>query len=82
MKIEKEELATILSKFNPWWRGDKIPDLPEWKRAVFGELYKWVKNPPAARATFLSGARQIGKTTLIMQAIQNLLILKIKISNE
>lgn len=73
MKIEKEELATILAKFNPWWRGDQISDLPVWKRAAYGELYKWVKNPPAARATFLSGARQIGKTTLIMQAIDNLI---------
>ncbi|MFT7099003.1 MAG: putative AAA+ superfamily ATPase [Rickettsiales bacterium] len=73
MQIEKEELAGILSKFNPWWRGEKIADLPEWKRASFGELYKWIKNPPASRATFLSGARQIGKTTLIMQAIDKLL---------
>lgn len=73
MKIEKEELTTILAQFNPWWRGEAIADLPSWKRAAFGELYKWVVNPPAARATFLSGARQIGKTTLIMQAIDNLI---------
>jgi predicted AAA+ superfamily ATPase len=73
MKIEKQELDAILSKFNPWWHAEKIADLPTWKRAAFGELYKWVKNPPAARATFLSGARQIGKTTLIMQAIEKLI---------
>ncbi len=73
MKIEKEELAAILAQFNPWWQGEKIPDLPDWKRASFNDLYKWIKNPPAKRATFISGARQIGKTTLIMQAIDNLL---------
>ena len=73
MQIEKEELAAILAQFNPWWRGEAIADLPNWKRASFGELYKWIKNPPAMRATFLSGARQIGKTTLIMQAIDKLL---------
>jgi hypothetical protein len=73
MQIKQEELITILSQFNPWWRGEQIADLPNWKRAAFGELYKWVVNPPAARATFLSGARQIGKTTLIMQAIDNLI---------
>lgn len=73
MKIEKEELTAILAQFNPWWRGESISDLPSWKRAAFGELYKWIVNPPAARATFLSGARQIGKTTLIMQAIDNLI---------
>ncbi len=73
MKIEKEELTAILAQFNPWWRDELIADLPSWKRAAFGELYKWIISPPAARATFLSGARQIGKTTLIMQAIDNLI---------
>jgi predicted AAA+ superfamily ATPase len=73
MKIEKAELIAILAKFNPWWREDKISDLPIWKRASFGELYNWVKNPPVHRAIFLSGARQIGKTTLIMQTIENLI---------
>lgn len=73
MKIEQEELSAILAQFNPWWQGDKIPDLPDWKRASFNDLYKWIKSPPAKRATFISGARQIGKTTLIMQAIDNLL---------
>lgn len=72
MKIETRELATVLSQFNPWWRGEKISDLPTWKRAAFGELYKVIKNPIGGRATFLSGARQIGKTTLIMQAINSL----------
>jgi len=81
MKIEKTELEAILSKFNPWWHGEKIADLPTWKRAAFGELYKWVKNPPAARATFLSGARQIGKTTLIMQAIEKLIADGVPASN-
>ncbi len=73
MKIETEKLAEILAQFNPWWRNERIFDLPTWKRAAFGELYKWVFNPPANRATFLSGARQIGKTTLIMQAIDQLI---------
>lgn len=73
MKITQEELAAVLAQFNPWWRGEEISDLPSWKRAAFGELYKYVKNPIGGRATFLSGARQIGKTTLIMQTIDNLL---------
>ncbi len=73
MKIEQEELIKVLSGFNPWWKGDQITDLSTWKRAVFGELYTWITNPPAPRATFISGARQIGKTTLIIQAIAELL---------
>ena len=81
MKIKQEELASVLAQFNPWWRGEKISDLPIWKRAAFGELYKWIKNPLGGRANFLSGARQIGKTTLIMQAIQKLLEEGVSASN-
>lgn len=73
MKIEKDELIAVLGQFNPWWRGEHISDLPPWSRASFGELYYWVSNPPVPRAVFVSGARQVGKTTLLLQAIARLL---------
>lgn len=73
MKIARNELISVLSKFNPWWRNDVIPDLPKWHRAAFRDLMDWVINPPAHRAILLSGARQVGKTTLILQAIQRLI---------
>jgi len=73
MKIAKDELIKVLSQFNPWWRGEGIPDLPTWQRASFQELFTWVYNPPAPRAVLLSGARQVGKTTLLLQAINNLI---------
>lgn len=72
MKIPKEELIVILSQFNPWWRKEKIPDLPSWQRGTFHELMQWIENPPAQRAIMLSGPRQVGKTTLLLQAIQRL----------
>lgn len=81
MKIQKEELMAVLGQFNPWWQGEKIPDLPTWHRAAFGELYRWVSTPPAMRAIFLSGARQVGKTTLLMQAIDRLLLEGVQPSN-
>lgn len=40
---------------------------------MFNDLYEWIANPPAPRAVFLSGARQIGKTTLFLQVIEKLL---------
>jgi hypothetical protein len=73
MKIASEELIGVLSQFNPWWRSEHIPDISTWKRTVFKELYEWVTNPPSHRALMLSGARQIGKTTLLLQTIQELL---------
>lgn len=73
MKIAQGELISIIAQFNPWWRGEKIPDLPEWNRGAFSELMQWIENPPAQRAVLLSGPRQVGKTTLLLQAIQHLL---------
>ena len=53
--------------------GESIQDLPNWHRAAFQEVEYWLFTPPAPRAVLLSGARQIGKTTLLLQAIQELL---------
>ncbi len=73
MNISSEQIIAILSEYNPWWRGERFPDLPQWKRAAFHDLYSWATSPPAPRAVFLSGARQIGKTTLLLQSIEKLL---------
>lgn len=73
MKIPKEELIAILAPFNPWWRKEISPDLPKWKRSAFYELLEWVVNPPAHRAIMLSGPRQVGKTTLVLQTIEQLI---------
>lgn len=81
MKITREDLIPILYQFNPWWKGEDIPDLPPWRRAVFPELYAWIENPPVHRAILLSGARQVGKTTLLLQTIQTLLKRNVSPSN-
>jgi hypothetical protein len=73
MRVSKEELVAVLAQFNPWWRGESISDMPEWRRAAFHELQAWLTAPPAPRAVLLSGARQIGKTTLMLQAADALL---------
>ena len=73
MRISNAELAIVLGQFNPWWRGEAITDLPPWHRAASRELQKWITNPPAPRAVLLAGARQIGKTTLLLQSIVDLI---------
>jgi uncharacterized protein len=73
MKVSAEELVAVLAQFNPWWRGETIADLPSWKRAAFRELHTWIAAPPVPRAVLLSGARQTGKTTLMLQAVEALL---------
>lgn len=74
MNISRSELNAVLTQFNPWWDGStqaKTP--PSWHRTAFNELLEWIKNPPTNRAVLLTGARQVGKTTLLLQAIQNLI---------
>lgn len=73
MQISKDELIGVLGQFNPWWRSEPVADLAGWKRAAFRELFSWVTAPPAPRALLVSGARQVGKTTLLMQAVDELL---------
>ena len=65
MRVSKEELAAVLSRFNTWWRDEPIADLPQSRRAAFRELHTWTTAPPAPRAVLRSGAREIGKTTLL-----------------
>lgn len=67
-----QELIAVLRQYNPWWSGMRVPDLPEWRRAAFRELELWLRTPPAPRAVLLSGARQVGKTTLLLQAVESL----------
>ena len=73
MVFLKEEIASILYQFNPWWKSESIPDLPSWQRVVFKEMMRWIQDPPVHRALLLSGPRQVGKTTLLLQAIECLL---------
>jgi uncharacterized protein len=73
MIASKAELFAVLRQFNPWWSGGRSADLPPWRRAAFREISAWAENPPAGRALLLSGARQIGKTTLYLQVIDDLL---------
>lgn len=72
MITSPQDLIAVLRQYNPWWSGIRVPDLPEWRRAAFRELELWLSTPPAPRAVLLSGARQIGKTTLLLQAIESL----------
>lgn len=69
----KSDLFSVLRQFNPWWTGGRFPDLPSWRRAAFREISAWAQNPPGGRALLLSGARQVGKTTLFLQSIDELL---------
>lgn len=73
MIASESELFSVLRQYNPWWGGGIPAGLPGWRRAAFGDFLTWVTEPPAHRAILLSGARQVGKTTLMLQSITELL---------
>jgi len=73
MIVSQTDMFAVLRQYNPWWGGSRFPDLPSWKRAAFREIAAWAEEPPAGRALLLSGARQVGKTTLFLQVIDGLL---------
>lgn len=81
MEITIAQLTNVLSQFNPWWHHKPIAGLPECRRTVFGLLHQWVTQPPAPRAVLLAGARQVGKTTLMLQLIEDMIDNKISPAN-
>jgi predicted AAA+ superfamily ATPase len=60
-------LLSVIQQYNPWWDGRPDADLPKWQRHAYGELRSWIFEPPSRRAVLISGARQVGKTTMLRQ---------------
>ena len=73
MEVPKNELAAVLQEFNPWWANQPLGDLPDWERSAAAEIWKWIEDAKNRRSLLLTGARQVGKTTLLRQAIRRLL---------
>ena len=72
MDLPKAELFSVLQEFNPWWSGQPMSDLPDWERSASRQLRAWIDDTQTKRSLLLTGARQVGKTTLFRQAIRKL----------
>jgi predicted AAA+ superfamily ATPase len=72
MDVPKAELFSVLQEFNPWWSGQQQRDLPDWERSALKAIRVWINDTQTKRSLLLSGARQVGKTTLYRQAIRGL----------
>lgn len=73
MDFPKTELISVLQEFNPWWSNQPLGDLPDWERSASREIWQWIEDRQSRRSLLLTGARQVGKTTLLRQAIRRLL---------
>lgn len=67
--MERAELLRVLYRWNPWWVG-RPPAVPEFRRDALFSLEKELKED---KITALIGPRQTGKTTLMLQLIEDLL---------
>lgn len=69
------EVFKILSAANPWWTdpaaGPAVPS--DVKRSEFTSLYAQAKDLESRRAQLLIGPRQVGKSTLLKQIVNELL---------
>lgn len=81
MEIPKTELFSVLQEFNPWWSGQPMQDLPEWQRSIAKAIWAWVGDRKSKRALMVSGARQVGKTTVLRQTIRRLVQEKVPPAN-
>ena len=73
--VSDEQVIKVLRQYNPWWRNPsaiKEESKPQ-KRLAYYEALKMIKHKTLRRFAVLSGARRVGKTTIMYQMIDNLI---------
>ena len=73
--VSDEQVIKVLRQYNPWWRNPsaiKEESKPQ-KRVAYYEALKIIKHKSLRRFVVLSGARRVGKTTIMYQMIDNLI---------
>lgn len=70
-----ENVIKLLYSYNPWWRVGTMPQdmVKPTKRFAYFESMHWLEHTSVRRFVLLSGARRVGKTTIMYQMIQSLL---------
>ena len=61
-------LETVVRNANPWWLGESIAGVPSFRRSAFEPVYHRLSRG-LAPAVLLRGPRQVGKTTLLTQVL-------------
>lgn len=73
--IEESEVFSIMRGYNPWWTTGVVPrDLAKKvRRLAFYDTVRWLERRDMHRAVVLSGARRVGKTTILHQIAEKAL---------
>lgn len=64
--MDRAGILTRLHDWNPWWKGAALDGVPEFRRDAFLELER---DLAGRKAVVLTGLRQTGKTTALLQLI-------------
>jgi hypothetical protein len=73
--VSDEQVIKVLRQYNPWWRNPSTitEESKPQKRLAYYEALKMIKHKTLRRFSVLSGARRVGKTTIMYQMIENLI---------
>ena len=73
--ITEAKLIKVLQTYNPWWRNPEAisPLSRPHKRVVYHEAIRTLEHKTIRRFAVLSGARRVGKTTVLNQVIESLI---------
>jgi len=69
------DIAPVLEDLNPWWKEPGARGARAWpvRRSAHARLLEQLVRPDERRAQVLLGPRQVGKTTLLRQLVDDLL---------
>lgn len=70
-----ENILRVLMAFNSWWNTGVMPQQfrKNFKRFGYFEAQKFLRHPDIRRSVILTGARRVGKTTILYQMMEALL---------
>jgi len=73
--VTEAQVIKVLQQYNPWWKnsGAIRQETKPHKRVAYFEAIKTIKHPTIRRFAVLSGARRVGKTTILYQMIETLM---------
>jgi predicted AAA+ superfamily ATPase len=68
-------LEAHLFRMNPWWRGEHGQLIPDYKRTIYTDIFRKITHGDSPVIS-VRGPRQIGKSTLQLQLIRDLILTK------
>jgi len=73
--VTEMQIIKVLQQYNPWWRSPESirGEAKPHKRVVYFEAVKTIEHVTIRRFAVLSGARRVGKTTVLYQMIEKLM---------